>query len=355
MIRLNYWFDTTNISVKTKVSLPYHADVVVVGGGFAGLTTLYFLLESGINAILLEKAEIGFRASGRSNGYSSFSEQDDTSFSVLNNTLIKQIIKTEDINCGLNCAGELLLYIGKPGKQHTFHRVESKKIGDLIPSSSFKTCFYNPNALAFNVYEFLCNLALACEVYGDTIFNNFDVLKFKKVGKNTLLTLSDGQEITCKYLVLCNNNFHRYINSAYLVKNKIHAGCTKKLSDTNIAMMPPMSLHLGEDKLRCRLCDERLFIESEDELPYQYDKLCKYFSFLSAYPIDYAWGDSVIGTVDGNPIIDEVRKNVFVNGMFGRHGLSYGCLGGKAVADLIMGQKPICDMKPFSYKRFKKG
>lgn len=45
-----------------------HADVVVIGGGYAGLSTALHLAERGISVTLLEAREIGFGASGRNGG-----------------------------------------------------------------------------------------------------------------------------------------------------------------------------------------------------------------------------------------------------------------------------------------------
>lgn len=46
----------------------HHADVVVIGGGYAGLSTALHLAERGIKVTLLEAREIGFGASGRNGG-----------------------------------------------------------------------------------------------------------------------------------------------------------------------------------------------------------------------------------------------------------------------------------------------
>ncbi|PXB98013.1 FAD-dependent oxidoreductase, partial [Pseudomonas aeruginosa] len=46
-----------------------HADVVVVGAGFAGLSTALELRARGANVIVLEQQFAGFGASGRNAGY----------------------------------------------------------------------------------------------------------------------------------------------------------------------------------------------------------------------------------------------------------------------------------------------
>src|SRR5215468_2117132 len=44
------------------------ADVVVIGGGFTGLSTALHLREAGIDVAVIEAAEPGWGASGRNNG-----------------------------------------------------------------------------------------------------------------------------------------------------------------------------------------------------------------------------------------------------------------------------------------------
>jgi glycine/D-amino acid oxidase-like deaminating enzyme len=67
---------TANLWVHTAESAPdtpplggeSRADVVVVGGGFTGLSTALHLAESGVSATVLEAEGPGFGASGRNNG-----------------------------------------------------------------------------------------------------------------------------------------------------------------------------------------------------------------------------------------------------------------------------------------------
>src|SRR5438477_9915557 len=40
------------------------ADVVIVGGGLAGMTTAYYLAKSGVRSIVIERDAIGSHASG---------------------------------------------------------------------------------------------------------------------------------------------------------------------------------------------------------------------------------------------------------------------------------------------------
>src|SRR5262249_23601537 len=50
-----------------------HADVVIVGAGYTGLWTAYYLLKAqpSLNVVLLEREAVGFGASGRNGGWAS--------------------------------------------------------------------------------------------------------------------------------------------------------------------------------------------------------------------------------------------------------------------------------------------
>lgn len=69
------WLDGVQGSLDPRPPLPgsLHADVAIVGAGFTGLWTAYYLLEANpsLNVVLLESEIAGFGASGRNGGWCS--------------------------------------------------------------------------------------------------------------------------------------------------------------------------------------------------------------------------------------------------------------------------------------------
>ena len=71
--RVSFWFDTLDEvpEPEAPAELPAQVDVAIVGGGFTGLWTAYYLkcLEPSLDIALLEAVTLGFGASGRNGGW----------------------------------------------------------------------------------------------------------------------------------------------------------------------------------------------------------------------------------------------------------------------------------------------
>ena len=72
---MSFWHDTVPGSLDPRPSLQSElaADVAIVGAGYAGLWTAYYLkrLDPGLSIVLLEAQIPGFGASGRNGGWCS--------------------------------------------------------------------------------------------------------------------------------------------------------------------------------------------------------------------------------------------------------------------------------------------
>src|ERR1700754_650541 len=57
------------IAVETDTVFPPRADVVIIGGGIAGVSTLLALAEKGVSAVLVEKGRLAGEQSSRNWGF----------------------------------------------------------------------------------------------------------------------------------------------------------------------------------------------------------------------------------------------------------------------------------------------
>ena len=67
----SYWMLNQTLETSPELSGGHKADVVIVGGGYAGLSTAFTLIETqpDLNVTLIEAHHIGFGASGRNGGH----------------------------------------------------------------------------------------------------------------------------------------------------------------------------------------------------------------------------------------------------------------------------------------------
>lgn len=66
----SYWADNASVQVGyPALEEDCECDVVIVGGGYTGLSSAYHLAKAGVSSIVLEAKTIGFGASGRNGGF----------------------------------------------------------------------------------------------------------------------------------------------------------------------------------------------------------------------------------------------------------------------------------------------
>lgn len=70
---ISYWLSTADLTPRAALSGSTDADVVVIGAGFTGLWTAYYLAaaDPGLRIVVLEAQVAGYGASGRSGGWCS--------------------------------------------------------------------------------------------------------------------------------------------------------------------------------------------------------------------------------------------------------------------------------------------
>src|SRR5436190_17621509 len=66
---ISYWIDTVKPLEFETLNKSIHADILIIGGGIAGLTTAYCLLKEGRKTVLVEDGLIGSGESGRTTAH----------------------------------------------------------------------------------------------------------------------------------------------------------------------------------------------------------------------------------------------------------------------------------------------
>ena len=136
MINQNWWF-TTLLLQKGKHCPPLDraikCDVLIVGGGFTGISAAAEFLQKGLSVVLIEKNIVGGSSTGRSAGfltpdselelhqlvrrYGKDAARDIWEMPCRGIDRVVQSIKKHDIQCGLTEQDSLFLGVGKSGRE----------------------------------------------------------------------------------------------------------------------------------------------------------------------------------------------------------------------------------------------
>lgn len=368
---LNYWFDTSQFRLKLRSELPKQANTIVIGGGIAGIATLYFLRQAGVDAILLDKGDIGFKSSGRNNGNISLPQFFDVQrkqFSVLygvakyNNQIIRQTVGDLDIKCGLGYAGEVQLYIDKKPTRipnENCWLMNHEEIDFLVTGNKIGGGLYLPVSAMCNTYQLLHGLVSACELEQNTIFSHVDIRKMEKRFGKIYLHTSDDHILSCKNVVLCTNSYFGLENlrPRSFIKKMLGGLCYETFPGIEVLNFPPLTMQIIDHNLRVRIYKKRLFIDYEKTMTHKelYRLIGSLFPLLKKYDIQYYWSDNILTTKDKLPLIGQVEKNVYINSLFGRNGMAFCFYGAKNIANYIGSGDEDDTIQIFQPKRLKKG
>lgn len=190
--------------VRANASVPSEADVVIIGGGAQGTSTLYHLQKRNVNAVLVEKDDLTAGTTWHSAGLHWRLRPNDTDIQLLNTT--RELCKTDGIlhketdidvwtaNGGLFCANNearldeyrRLHTIGKVYgiESHILKPHECQDIYPLMNSDDMVGALYSPGDGLIDPTGITQAFAKAGRALGGKIFTNTAV---------TGITVKDGE------------------------------------------------------------------------------------------------------------------------------------------------------------------
>ncbi|MBT7757602.1 MAG: FAD-binding oxidoreductase, partial [Rhodospirillaceae bacterium] len=198
------------------------ADVCVVGGGLAGLSTALDLAERGRSVVLVEAHRVGWGASGRNGGFVSagFSKSLRTLESRLGRehaqelyalstdavALMRRRMETYAIDCGPIIEGTIRAsWFDDPdslkrerdymadmtGMEEVFWPRET--LGALLLSERYYDGLFNPHGFQFHPLNYSLGLAAAAQSKGMRIFEDAKVTALDLAGAEKIVRTATGE------------------------------------------------------------------------------------------------------------------------------------------------------------------
>lgn len=360
MKNISIWGYLNNIYKYKKLDSDKKVDVLIIGGGITGISTLYHLKNSNLDTILVEQNKIGLSTTSKSTGKLSYlqndlidkirkSFDDKTAKKYIESQKysIKSIVDTinkEKINCDLERVPSYLYTnlgneIEKIKNLEKFllkNNIEVKKGKCSLVKSKYM--IYVDDTYIFHPLKFIYGL-LKQNKY--PIYENTSIKKIENKN-NMYYCYTDDYKIQAKYVVIASH--FPYFNFPYLFPikcslEKSYLSCSK-YNTSPISLIsysnPFISLRTYQDNLiylsnshsiNNKTCDKKNFIELKKKL-----------DDLNIKP-DYFWSNIDIITNDGLPYIGLLKNNLLIGTGYNTWGLANGFLAGEILSDIILKKK----------------
>lgn len=387
----NLWFETCPTRRELTSGLIKNIDTLIIGGGIAGVSLLYYLVNSGmINTYLVEESSIGFHSSGRSmgqlmfRGTKLFHEMEDgdeyANFVGDNNRRFLNGLRALGFDNDLRETGGLRLATNeeemtKLEKESAFIRrvrdincpvLSKHNLDSIIPSDNFVGGIFVPNEASYNPYKIVNGLRDTVEKGGTRVFTNTQVESVVTNDDGSLtVSIRHRGTIRAKQVVYCTGAYTSRLLPEFtdiLVPFREQMIATDYLENEIVQVMPTMSISCNNGNERFRLYNSRLIMGGmrqsvrgrQEGILYDgeisasvYDKLRLFtiesFPVLKATKFSHVWSSIFCSTSDDKPLIGPVpnKPNQYILTGFGCYDSSNVILGSLIIKDYIKSKESI--------------
>jgi len=386
----SYWLESSPYTENKPLKGEEKADVAIIGGGFTGISTAYFLkkAEPGLKIVLLEGEVIGFGASGRNGGFSMtlfgltlaitalrFGKQralEAQLYMEKSVDLVRDLVKEHKIDCDYEHPGFLRVATAPRLEKRILHEIElAHKLGlkgiewldrnktlEQVNSPLYRGAWWEPRCGILNPAKLVRGMKKVVEGMGVKVYERSPVMEIKRNASIHLKT-PEGS-VAANKLVIATNAYSHLIPQlkrkqvpvfTHIVLTepltKIHFDEIRwqnrqgiedardlvhyyRLTIDNRLLMGGRDVSLSFGRNMDRDLNEKTFAGLEDDI-------WRTFPILKGIKTTHRWGGPVSVTLDLAPAIGFLGDNrvVYSLGCVG-HGVSLTHMNGWTLSDMIL-------------------
>ena len=379
----NSWYAATATPLArfSALSGDARADVVIIGGGFTGLSAALHLAEAGMKVTLLEAHRVGFGASGRNGGQLGSGQRMDQEglegfvgeqeaqklwrLGEEAKDLVKSLIAKHDIQCHLRPGVAWTASNSRDSMHlHDYGRHLEDRYGydqiellspeachQMCPSPDYKGGILDHGAGHLHPLNLALGLARAAAAAGASLHEESEVLDIQE-GAEVRVKTATG-EVRADHLILACNGYLGGLNRQVAAKvmpinNFIVA--TEPLGDAADKVLG-RDVAVADSKFVVnyfRLShDKRLLFGGGESYGYRFPAdikavvrkpMTQIFPHLKDVRLDYAWGGTLGITMKRMPYLARLGENVLSASGYSGHGVGTAIHAGQLIAQAIQGQ-----------------
>jgi len=384
---LSLWFASAIKPIAfEKLNSDVDIDILVVGGGIAGLTTAYCLAKEGLKVILVEDGFIGSGETGRTTAHLTCAlddryyelektfDQPTAKLAAQSHTAaidwIENTVKQNNIDCHFKRVDGYLF--SNPSDSTETLQVEYKatqraglltemlnKIPSIVTENA-AGCIKFPNQAQFHILLYLKGLANAFIQAGGKIYTQTKAENISKEGAT-----ANGFKIKANHIVVATNTpvndwvamhtkqwpYRTYVIATKIPKGKLPYSLWWDTGDQNSKWISKpyhyvrleefneqydMLISGGEDHRTGQADDEH--IKEEDRYTNLEEWTRKHFPAIET--IEFKWSGQVMEPVDSLAYIGKNPgdDNIYIITGDSGNGMTHGTLGGMILKDIITGK-----------------
>ncbi|MBK9401160.1 MAG: FAD-dependent oxidoreductase [Bacteroidetes bacterium] len=383
---LSFWLDSETSAISyNKLLEDVDTDILIIGGGIAGLTTAYCLAKEGRQVILVEDGNIGSGETGRTTAHLTCALDDryfelEKTFDQPTAKLAAQshsaaiewianTVKDNNIECNFQrVSGYLFSHPSDTTETLQEEYKATQRAGlptemlNTIPSISpdqVKWCIKFPNQAQFHIMKYMSGLAEAIIQLGGKIYTQSKAENITKKGAT-----ANGFTIKANHIVVATNTpvndwvamhtkqwpYRTYVIAFRIPKDKIPYALWWDTGDQKSKWISKpyhyvrlekynedydLLISGGEDHRTGQADDE--FIKEEDRYLLLEKWTRKHFPLIQN--IEFKWSGQVMEPVDSLAYIGKNPgdENIYIITGDSGNGMTHGTLGGIIIKDIITG------------------
>ncbi len=349
-------------------------DVLIIGGGLTGISSLYHLRKSNLKVVLVEQNKIGYGITGNSTGKLNVLQNDlldkirnyyndDIASLYLSSQIeaikdIMKAIKDKPIQCNLEKV-ETYLYTNQEKEIKKLKELKVFLQNNHLEIKDGNNMFVESKYMIKGSSYIINPLKLIKGLIKNNPFPIYEKTSIKKIikKKNSYICYTKNHHIKAKYVILACH-YPTFIKSLFF---PLKVNIEKSYLSSSICPTKPFSLiSYSYPFTSIRTYQDSIIYLSNSHIidtklkdKNHYKELKIKLKKLNLYP-DYLWSNTDIMTSDGLPLIGELEKNLLIATGYNTWGLTSSFLSGKVLRDIIEKRKnPYIDLFSPNRKRIK--
>ncbi|BFM50649.1 FAD-binding oxidoreductase [Marinomonas sp. THO17] len=357
----------------------HQVEVVIVGGGFTGLSTALHLAKEGVSVAVVEANEIGFGGSGRNVGLVNAGVwlEPDSLDKTLGNVAgrrmydalavapdyVFDLIAEYDIACEATRHGTLHASVGKSGLAQLQRRCQQmqergapvsllsdQEAKQRIGSNKFNAALFDPRAGTIQPLAYVRGLARAALQEGANIFEQSPVTAIEK-SHNAWRVCSELGAIQADKVILATNAYcqHGVANQASkFVPIAYSQLASKPLTEQQLAQILPNKEGVWDtctvmSSFRLDQAGRLIFggmgAEGRALSNWASQRVVEIFPILEKVEWEFCWTGNIAYSADHLPHCQQLQQGLLsISGYSGR-GIGPGTVLGAELADWVMGKR----------------